>query len=57
VNPKLSGRMVALIVEFQGIGVEESILSIEFQDQILHVAHTAIKLDVISMNVHLLKIM
>jgi hypothetical protein len=30
---------------------------LEFQAQILHVAHTAIKLDIISMNVHLLKIM
>jgi hypothetical protein len=49
--------MVALIVEFQGIGVEEFIVSIEFQHQILHVAHTAIKLDIKSMNVHLLEIM
>ncbi len=56
-NPKLINKMVALIVEFQGIGVEEFIVSIEFQHQILHVAHTAIKLDIKSMNVHLLKIM
>jgi hypothetical protein len=57
VNPKLIRKMVALIVEFQGIRVEEFIVSIEFQDQILHVAHIAIILDMRSMNVHLLKIM
>jgi hypothetical protein len=49
--------MVALIVEFQRIGVEEFIVSTEFQDQILHVAYTTIILDIKSMNVHLLKIM
>jgi hypothetical protein len=56
VNLKLINKMVALIVEFQGIGVEEFIMSTKFQDQILHVAPTAIKLDIRSMNVHLLKI-
>jgi hypothetical protein len=30
---------------------------IKFQDQIVHVAHTGIKLDIKSMNVYLLKIM
>jgi hypothetical protein len=30
---------------------------IEFQDQILHIAHIAIRLDIKSMNAHLLKIM
>ncbi len=49
--------MVALIEEFQGIGVGEFIVSMEFQDQILQVAHTTLKLDIKSMNVHLLKIM
>jgi hypothetical protein len=49
--------MVALIVKFQGIGIEEFIMSIKFQDQIFHVAHIAIKLDIKSMNVHLLNIM
>jgi hypothetical protein len=56
-NLELINIMVALLVEFQGIGVEEFIVSIEFQDQIIHVAHTTIKLDIKSMNVHLLKIM
>jgi len=56
-NPKLISRMVTLIVEFQGIGVEEFIMSTKFQDQILHVTHTTIRLNIRSMNVHLLKIM
>ncbi len=46
--------MEALLVEFQGVGVEEFIET-KFQDQILHIAHTTIKLDIKSMNVHLLK--
>jgi hypothetical protein len=37
--------------------VKEFRMWIEFQDQILHVARTAIKLDIKSMNVYLLKIM
>jgi hypothetical protein len=49
--------MVALIVEFEGIGVKEFIVSTKFQDQILRIAHVAIRLDIRSMNVHLLKIM
>ncbi len=49
--------MEAYSEEFQGIGIEGFIMWLEFQAQILHVAHTAIKLDIISMNVHLLKIM
>jgi hypothetical protein len=35
----------------------KGIHSVKFQDLILHVAHIAIKLDIGSMNVHLLKIM
>jgi hypothetical protein len=49
--------MVALAVEFQGIGVEEFIVSTKFQDQILHIPHIAIKVNIRSMNIHLLKIM
>ncbi len=56
-NLELINIMVALIVEFQGIGVKGLIVAIEFQDQIIHFAHIAIKLDIRSMNVHLLKIM
>jgi hypothetical protein len=56
-NLELINKMVALMLEFQGIEVEEFIVSIEFQDQIPHIAHTTIKLDIKSMNVHLLKIM
>jgi hypothetical protein len=53
VKPKL----ISIIVEFQGIRVEEFIVSSKFQDQVFHVAHTAIRLDISSMNVHLLKIL
>jgi hypothetical protein len=45
-NPKLISKMVALIMEFQGIKIEEFIVSTKFQDQILHVAHIAIRLDI-----------
>jgi hypothetical protein len=47
----------ALLKESQGIGVEEFIVWTQFQDLALHVAHIAIKLDIKSMNVHLLKTM
>jgi len=50
-------KIEVLLEEFQGIRAEGFIMWIEFQDQILHVAHTAIRLDIKSMNVHLLKIM
>jgi hypothetical protein len=49
--------MEALLEESHGIGVEEFIMSIDFQNLTLHIAHTAIKLDIRSMNVHLLEIM
>jgi hypothetical protein len=56
-NPELINKMGTLIMEFQGIRIEEFIVSPKFQDQILHVAHITIRLDIRSMNVHLLKIM
>jgi hypothetical protein len=49
--------MEALLKESHRIGAEEFIMSIDFQNLILHIAHTTIKLDIRSMNVHLLKIM
>jgi hypothetical protein len=49
--------MEALLEEFQGIKVEGFIVWRKFQDLILHVAHITIRLDIKSMNVHLLKIM
>jgi hypothetical protein len=57
VNPYLISKMEAYLEEFQGIEVEGFIVWIKFQDQILHIAHTAIRLDIKSMNVHLLNIM
>jgi hypothetical protein len=49
--------MEALLEEFQGFGAAKFIMWIKFQDLTFHVAHTTIKLDIRSMNVHLLKIM
>jgi hypothetical protein len=57
-NLDLIGRVEALLEESQGIGVEEFIVCrTKFQDLIFRIAHTTITLDIISMNVHLLKIM
>jgi len=56
-NLDLIGRVEALLEESQGIGVEEFIVWTKFQDLIFHTAHTTITLDIISMNVHLLKLM
>jgi hypothetical protein len=47
--------MEALLVEFQGIGIEEFIVLKKIQDQILHFEHTIIRFDIKSMNVHLIK--
>jgi hypothetical protein len=49
--------MEALLHESHGIGAKEFIVWIEFQDLTFHLAHIVIKLDIRSMNVHLLKIM
>jgi len=49
--------MEALLKESQRIGAKEFIVWTKFQDLTLHIAHTAIKLDIKSMSVHLLKIM
>jgi hypothetical protein len=56
-NLDLINRMEALLEEFQGIEAEEFIVWTKFQDLTLHIAHIAIKLDIKSMNVHLLKVM
>jgi hypothetical protein len=49
-------RVEALLKESQGIGSKEFIKWIKFQDLTLQNAHIVIKLDIRSMNVHLLKI-
>ncbi len=56
-NLDFINKIEALLKEFQGIGVEEFIVSTKFQDQILHIPHIAIKVNIRSMNIHLLKIM
>ncbi len=56
-NLDLISRVETLLEDSQGIGIEEFIVWIEFQDLTFHVTHTAIKLDIWSMNVQLLKIM
>jgi hypothetical protein len=48
--------METLIKGFQGIGIEGFIVWTKFQYLVLHIVHIAIKLDIRSMNVHLLKI-
>jgi hypothetical protein len=49
--------MEALLEESHEIGAKKFIVLIDFQNLTLHIAHTTIKLDIRSMNVHLLKIM
>jgi hypothetical protein len=49
--------MEALLKESQGIGVEKIVVWIEFQDLTFHIAHIAIRSNIRSINVHLLKIM
>jgi hypothetical protein len=56
-NSNLITKVEALLEEFQGIGAKKFMVWIEFQELTFHVAHTTIKLDIRSMNVHLLKIM
>ncbi len=55
-NPNLISRVETLLEEFQGTGIEGFIVWIKFQDLILNDVRTIIKLDIKSMNVHLLKI-
>ncbi len=56
-TPNLITKMDTLLEESKGIGIKEFIMCIKFQNLILHDAHTIIRLDIRSMNVHLLKIM
>jgi hypothetical protein len=56
-NLNLITKVETLLEESQGIGMEEFIVCIEFQDLTFHDAHSVIRLDIKSMNVHLLKIM
>jgi hypothetical protein len=56
-NLNLISRVEALLKESLRIRIKEFIVWIKFQDITLHVAHIAIKLNIKSMNVHLLKIM
>jgi hypothetical protein len=56
-EPRLNQHSGSIIRGVPRLGVNEFIMQIEFQDLTLHVAHTTIKLDIRSMNVHLLKIM